>query len=114
MEQRLHSARSWSEVECCQTARQEPIHLLGEGRVEVSGTQACLDMGERHSLIERTKSGGENSCGISLPEHNVRQIIAPEIVQCGDEARGQSLKRLTVGHDAKVNMWCDTKAAQRI
>ena len=59
------------EVEVDQRAHHAAVGLLGEGRAEVAGAEAGLDVADGDATVEAGQGGAEDCRGVTLHEDDV-------------------------------------------
>ena len=56
-------------------ADEMPVHLLGEGAVEIVGAKPCFHMTHRDLQIEAAQGGGKGGGGIAMHQHQIRPAV---------------------------------------
>ena len=94
------------------TAREPPIHLLGERRIDVMRTQSRLDMPDRNLMIVRSKRPRKGCRRITVDKHEIRAILLEYFVDAHHRSCRDVKEGLPRRHDIEVIIRHDVEKMQ--
>ena len=104
----------WHEMQGGKSADQAPVHLLGEGRVDVVRAQSRLDMGDGASLIISRETAGEGRCGIALYNDPVGPRLPDNAGEGRDRPSGENGQILAGPHEIQVVIRDDSEYIEHL
>ena len=87
----------------------DTVGLLGEGRVDVSAAQPRFEVGDGDLPVECRDRCGHHGRRIALDDDGIGAVFVEDGVYSRDDAAGDAVERLVVGHEVEVDVGDDVE-----